>query len=564
MMLIPQPYLYDSDLEQGLKDFYAFHENHIEPWDGPAALVYTDGNIIAAKLDRNGLRPLRYTITKDGMIIMASEAGVVDISSENVLIHHHMKAGENFAVKLDDGKIVSDDEILKQVIKNGSYSDTIKNNLVSIDRISDEEEFGEFSYPLEGFDRRLRIAFGIDKEDFERFIIPMSETGRESVGSMGDDTPPAMISNTPRRLYDYFKQYFAQVTNPPIDPIRERYVMSLIRYIGSEENLLSESDVFKTAIRIESPVLSPREVKHLLAQKDWFPHSIIMCHRNPDEDFEERLNIIKSECESVVQSGKKIIFLSDEGVNESKMPIPMLLAVSAVHQHLIEKRLRNKISLLCFTGDIIEDHHVACLIGFGASAVYPYMAYELIREHYNDVDWVTKLSNYRHALEKGLLKIMAKMGISTVNSYHGSMLYHGIGISQTLIENYFPSVKSVLGGLDLETLKEIQNTRREKAYKQDQKFEEYGRFRYRKNGEQHGFSPTIFKNIQNIASGKSYTKKLEDDKPVYIRDLMDIVRDSENQIDHIDQIEPEEEILRRFGFDVKYKEQYRRRWGAER
>jgi glutamate synthase (NADPH/NADH) large chain/glutamate synthase (ferredoxin) len=458
-----------------------------------------------------------------------------------------MKAGENFAVQLDCGKIISDDEILRQVIKNGRYSESNKNNLVSIDRISDEEEFGEFSYPIRGFDRRLRIAFGIDKEDFERFIIPMSESGRESIGSMGDDTAPAMMSNSPRRLYDYFKQYFAQVTNPPIDPIRERYVMSLNRYIGSEENLLSESDVFKTAIRIESPVLSPREVKQLLAKNNWFPHSIIECHRHREEELDERLNIIKTECEDAVQNGTKIIFLSDEGVNESKMPIPMLLAVSAVHQHLIEKKIRNKVALLCFTGDVIEDHHVACLIGFGASAVYPYMAYELIREHYNDADWIAKLSNYRLALEKGLLKIMAKMGISTASSYHGSMLYHGIGISPSLIEKYFPSVKSVLGGIDLDSLKEIQNKRREKAFNQDQKFEEYGRFRYRKNGEQHGFPPTVFKNIQNIASGKNSAKNIEDDKPVYIRDLLDIVRDSENLIDHIDLIETEDEILRRLG-----------------
>ena len=547
MMLIPQPYLYDSDMKQGLKDFYSFHENHIEPWDGPAALVFTDGDIVAAKLDRNGLRPLRYTITKDGLIIMASEAGVVDVNSENVLLHHHMKAGENFAVRLDDGEIINDDAILNQVIKNGNYSKIIKNNLVSIDRMSDNEEFGEFSYPLEGFDTRLRIAFGIDKEDFERFIVPMSETGRESVGSMGDDTAPAMMSNNPRRLYDYFKQYFAQVTNPPIDPIRERYVMSLVRYIGSEENLLSESGVFETAIRIESPVLSPREVKLLFAQHNWFPYSIIKCHIHPEEEIEARLNIIKSECESAVQNGTKIIFLSDEGVSESKMPIPMLLAISAIHQHLIEKRLRNKVALLCFAGEIIEDHHVACLIGFGASAVYPYMAYELIREHYNEDDWVIKLSNYRYALEKGLLKIMAKMGISTVSSYHGSMLFHGIGISQSLVEKYFPSVKSALGGLDLESIKEMQNIRRERAFILNQKFEEYGRFKYRKNGEQHGFSPTNFRNIQSIASGKSNSKIIENDKPVYIRDLLDVIRDNENQIDQIDQIESEEEILRRFG-----------------
>lgn len=544
MMLIPEPYIFNNDMNEDLKNFYIYHENNIEPWDGPAAIVFTDGKIAGAKLDRNGLRPLRYTITKDGLVIMASEAGVVDVESSNILLHHHMSSGEIFAMNLDGSGIISTEKIISIVSEEGKYTRLIQQGLTSLERGNNEEEFGEFGIPETGFDKRLRIAFGFEKEDLERFIEPMSESGKEPLGSMGDDTPPAVVSNQRRKIYDYFKQYFAQVTNPPIDPIRERYVMSTFRYIGSESNLLSDSELFRGAIRIESPVLSPKEVRMLKEKYDWFPHKIVNCNARVDQSLKEKIEEIRKECEDAVTEGKKIIFLSNEGLSENYLPIPMLLAVSAVHQHLIRKKLRNQVALLCFSGDVIEDHHVACLVAFGASAVYPYMAYELIREQFKDDDWKLRMSNYRYALEKGLLKIMAKMGISTISSYHGGMLFHAIGLSEELINEYFPSVKSTLGGLSLDNLKSALLETTQRAFKIEPDLEESGRFRYRKGSEPHGFSPAVFKSIHNISSGKNEKIIAEDDVPIYVRDLFEITGQKSIEIE---QVEPAEEIIKRYG-----------------
>lgn len=543
MMLIPEPYNEENQMNEELRNFYIYHENFIEPWDGPAALVFSDGNYLCARLDRNGLRPLRYSITKDGLIIMASEAGVVDIAADNIELHHHMKAGEIFAFDLTTNFIMNKEQIIENVVKNKNYTSQIHNNLRTITRENSQQQFSEFALPEGGFDKRLRVIFGVDKEDLDRFIIPMSAKGSESIGSMGDDTPPAVISKVERRLYDYFKQSFAQVTNPPIDPIRERYVMSLYRYIGSEGDLLSESDMFGGALRIESPVLSPREVNQLKENHNWFPHEVVYCHCAPEEDLENALNRISEQCSRAVEYGSKILFISDEGAGENALPIPMLLVVSAVHQFLVGRQLRNKCSLLCFTGAAIEDHHIACLIGFGATAVYPYMAYELIREHFQDEDWISRMSNYRYALEKGLLKIMAKMGISTVTSYHGSMLFHGIGLSQEFLNKYFPSVKSSLGGLDLKIIKQTMLNRGKRAVLESRGLEEIGKFRFRKDGEAHGFSPGVFKRIHNISTGKA-VKEEAHEVPVYLRDLLDF---KTKKTVPLESVEPAEEILRRFG-----------------
>ena len=532
MMLIPEPYIFDEDMPQDLKDFYIYHENHIEPWDGPAALVFTDGNIIGAKLDRNGLRPLRYSMTKDGLVVMASEAGVIDIEEDNILVHHHMKSGENFAIKLDGTGIINNKQIAELVAKADKYSEKVKSHLQILERGNDTEEFGQFLLPENGFDKRLRVAFGLDKEDLEKFLIPMAENGKESLGSMGDDAPQAFISNQNRKLYDYFKQHFAQVTNPSIDSIRERYVMSLYRYIGNESDLLSNTSEFEGAIRIDSPVLSPNEVKRLLNKTDRFPHTIVKCHLAVKDDLEKRLEEIRKECELAALNGTKIIFLSDEGLTENQIPIPMLLAVSAVHRDLINKKLRNNCALLCFTGDVVEDHDVACLIAFGASAVYPYMAYELIRENFKDEDWIVRLSNYRSALDKGLLKIMAKMGVSTISSYHGSMLFNAIGISEELIKKYFPSIKSELGGLNLALLKQALINKCEKAFGKKDDLEETGRFRFRKDGEAHGFSPSAFKKIHNVAQNKNLVFD-EENNPVYIRDLLEIKKQNKIPLDKV-------------------------------
>ena len=544
MMLIPQPYYYDDDISEELKYFYIYHENHLEPWDGPAAVVFTDGNYIGAKLDRNGLRPLRYSLTKDGLLVMASETGVIDIDHENLVYHHHMQAGEIFAVSLDGKGIINDKRVKELVLEKVDYTSLVKDQLLSLKRLSKDEEFKDFAIPEKGFNKRLRIAFGFDKEDLERFLIPMAISGRESIGSMGDDAPPAVLSNVSRRFYDFFKQTFAQVTNPPIDPIRERHVMSLFKYLGSEENILLDHAKFDCAIRIESPILSPREIKLLKDNGDWFPNKIISILCKVESSIESRLDEIKNEALEAVKSGAKILFLSDEDLKENMIPIPMLLVVSALHQFLIENKVRNKCSLLCFTGDVVEDHHAACLIGFGASAVYPYISYELIRENFDKEDWIEKLSNYRYGLEKGLLKIMAKMGISTISSYHGSMLFHSLGLSKEVTDKYFPSVQNYLGGINLNNVKEVLIERNRKAFSSEiYELEEIGKFRFRKDQELHGFAPDIFKNIQKVASLK---EKLIDknEKPIFIRDLFELKKNTKI---NLEQVENQTEIVKRFG-----------------
>jgi glutamate synthase (NADPH/NADH) large chain len=543
MMLIPEPYIYDQEMPSELKDFYIYHENHIEPWDGPAALVFTDGDVVGAKLDRNGLRPLRYTLTKDGLAIMASEAGVVEIQEDQILRHHHMKSGENFAIQLDGSGIISNKEITEMVSQNDHYSEKVKNHLAILKRGTHAEEFRDFSLPPAGFDKRLRVAFGIEKEDMERFIIPMSTHGSESIGSMGDDTPPAFISHKNRKFYDYFKQHFAQVTNPSIDSIREKFVMSLYRYIGTETDLLSNTAAFTGAIRIDSPILSPREVNQLKKMHPHFPNQVIKCLAKTEDDLAKKMEEIQVQCEHAIHNGVRILFLSDEDLQSDVIHIPMLLVVSAVHQYLIDKKLRNNVAILCFSGEVIEDHHVASLIAFGASAVYPYMAYELIREHFEQVDWIDKMGQYRNALEKGLLKIMAKMGVSTISSYHGSMLFNAIGIDAEVIKKYFPSIKSQMGGLTLMDLKQTLIDKSKSAFENLQNIEESGRFRYRKEGETHGFAPLIFKNIHHLSQGNDL-ENIENETPIYIRDLLQIVKGKPIERS---QVLPITDVLKRLG-----------------
>ncbi|MBI2418918.1 MAG: glutamate synthase subunit alpha, partial [Ignavibacteriales bacterium] len=542
MMLIPEPYVHDDSLPKQLIDFYSYHENLIEPWDGPAALVFTDGKTVGAKLDRNGLRPLRYSLLKDGIVIMASEAGVVEVDEDNILMHHHMRSGENLALALDGSGFINDAEIKQQV--SSQFTGTKELGISHLHREHYSVEFSEFSLPAYGFDKRLRVAFGFDKEDVEKFIFPMAESAKESLGSMGDDSPPALFSFKHRRFTHFFKQQFAQVTNPPIDSIRERHVMSLFRYMGSEAGLLNEKGDYSGAIRIEGPVLSPREVRILKEKNASHQHAIINCLLPVAMTLEDRIAEICHECEIVVLNGAKLIFLSDEGLHPAALPIPMQLIVAAVHQHLLRVKLRNKCSLLCFSGDICEDHDIACLIAFGASAVYPYMAYELICEQYAEADYPAKQHNYRVALEKGLLKIMAKMGISTLSSYHGSFLFNAIGLAPSLCEKYFPTIRCALGGLDTVAIQEKLAERGKQAFTEEIEISETGRFRFRKDGEAHGFSPAVFKGIHNQAKqvGNSFNGMVQ--QPVYIRDFVEIIKTTPAPLSEVEGIQ---EIKKRFG-----------------
>jgi glutamate synthase domain-containing protein 2/glutamate synthase domain-containing protein 3 len=544
MLMVPDPYHGSPRVPPALRDFFVYHENVMEPWDGPAALVFTDGEVVGAKLDRNALRPLRYTETRDGLVIMASEAGVVDVEEDNLVHNRHMGPGEIYAVRLDGGGVRTDGEIKAQVACGAPYGELVR-HFAELERGGAELEFGEFALPPNGFDRRMRIAFGWHKEEISKLLLPMSQSGREPVGSMGDDTPPAVLSRGDRRLYDYFKQAFAQVTNPPIDPIREASVTGLYKYLGTEDNLLSGQPSPSSAIRIEGPVLSPREVLWLQRSHDWFPHATVSCHASRDDPFDARLEGICRSAAEAVARGCRIIFLSHEQLDETALPIPMVLAVSAVHHHLIGQRSRSAVSLVCLAGDVVSDHHVACLIAVGASAVYPYLAYELIREHEADSeDWPASIARYQAALERGLLKIMAKMGISTLNSYHGSMNVHALGLSGDLLTRYFPSIGGRLGGIGLEQIRQAALGRSDRAFGgSEPTLEDLGHYRFRKRGEVHGFSPDTVRRIQGRAVPQT-ARPSEEAPIVYVRDLLSF---AERDPVPVEEVEPAERILRRFG-----------------
>ncbi|MBC8346789.1 MAG: glutamate synthase large subunit [Candidatus Marinimicrobia bacterium] len=546
MMLVPDPYEYSQTIPAALKNFFIYHENFMEPWDGPAALVFTDGNYVAAKMDRNGLRPLRYTVTKDGLVILASEAGVVDVEDKNLLVHHHMTSGEIFAVSLKGKGILLNDSIKRKMASEKPYSKSLRQNMSLIKRKSTKCEFGNFEMPTNGFDSRLRIAFGWSSEDLNRYLIPMATSGREPMGSMGDDTPPAVLSQQDRRFYDYFKQSFAQVTNPPIDSIRERGVMSLVKNLGSENNLLDDNPTFGGALRINSPILSPLTISELFNRKQDFPHKKISTHIALDQNMERRLITIKKKAKDAIEDGAKIIFLTDENLKRGKLPLPMPLIVSTIHHYLVKCKMRSQVSLISITGDVVEDHHIAVLIGLGASAVYPYMAYELIREHFDeDENWTEKMGNYQYALEKGLLKIMGKMGISALSSYHGSMLFHAFGLDNEFLKKYFPSIQSKVGGIGLIQIYEMLKRRHDAAFKMtNPKFIEKGFFRFRRNGEKHGFAPDYFKPIRQRAS-QNKDKQIITNDFIYLRDLI-LIKSNRKSIKP-DQVDSVEKIIKRFG-----------------
>jgi len=554
MIMIPDSYnqiqkYYNNDhMTNQMKDYFIYHENFMKPWDGPAALVFSDGDFVGAKMDRNGLRPLRYTLTKCGLVIMASEAGVVDVNDDNLVANYHMKSEEIFGINLKNGAILQNKEIKITEASKKKYGELVKENIYDLKRYGPTIEFSKFKnsrFYDESYNPR---KYNLGLEDVEKFLKPMSEKVSEPIGSMGDDTPLAIISNQKRKFYDYFKQQFAQVTNPPIDSLREKSVMSLLKFLGSEDNLLNKKPSHKTAIKISGPVLSTNEIEDILSQNDWFQSKIIQCKFSNRDSLVDNIDTILKASEKYAKKGYKIIFLSDFNIKEKEVPIPMPLIVSAVHNYLIKKKLRSKISIVSISGDAVEDHHFAVLAALGASAIYPIGSYQLIYNESIKNNPMIRLENYRHSVEKGLLKIMSKMGISTFTSYHGSMLLHSIGLGEELSKSYFPALPSNFGGLDIVQLENSLMKDLESFQFKEKKgsLKERGLFRYRKYGELHGFNPTQFKKIHSISDKRKKYKISKDlSHPIYIRDFLTI-KSNRNRI-NIDLVEEPSSILKRFG-----------------
>ncbi len=568
MILMPEAYEEQPELAPypEIVDFYEYYRGLQEPWDGPALIVFSDGKTVGANLDRNGLRPARYCLTKDGYVVVSSEAGALPLPEADIVEKGRLGPGQMLAVDLENQQLLKNWDIKRKVAQQAPYGEWVRQ--------------GQKTVELESFPNAPKMdnnevfqkqsAFGYTAEDLELIIQPMVTDGKEPVFCMGDDIPLAVLSEKPRLLYDYFKQRFAQVTNPAIDPLRESLVMSLQMSLGERGNLLQASPENAQLLKIKTPVLNDAELE---AVKDsgfeTTELSTLFSVEKGPQGLEDALQQLQTVAAEAVKAGSKILVLSDRvggGINEQYSYIPPLLAVGTVHHHLIREGLRMKASLVVDTAQCWSTHHFGCLIGFGASAVCPYLALESIRQWWADpktqkmmekgrlekLSCVQAQEQYRHAVEMGLLKILSKMGISLLSSYNGAQIFEAIGLSSEVIDLAFAGTTSRVGGLNLQELaQEVMNFHK-KAFPevQGKKLENYGFIKYRPSGEYHMNSPDMAKALHKAVAGKEYDhyevykQYLENRPPTALRDLLDF--NSDRAPISIDEVEPVEEIVKRF------------------
>ncbi len=559
MCLIPEAYEQIADMPDVLKACYAYLSCVSEPWDGPAAVAFTDGVVVGASLDRNGLRPARYKVTEDGTVVMGSEVGIIELDDSRVVEKGRLGPGQMIAVDTAQGKLLKNAEIKHGVAERKPYAEWVQKGIVTLPTQKDNAAATTDAVP-----EQLPIyqkAFGYMTEDVERFIKPMVTEAKEAIGSMGDDTPPAVISRHPRSLYNYFKQRFAQVTNPPIDSIRERLVMSLTTYLGRRHSLLTETEAHARLIRLPSPILTNADLQALRAldMPDFQIGTLSVCFpvSAGKQGLETALETLCQRASEAVDAGTTLLILSDKDVNPDSAPIPMALAVGAVHHHLIREGKRMQVSLIAETGDAREEHHFAVLIGYGAAAVNPYLAFSTIIQLAEDDELAgltatEAVKTYKATLEKGILKIMAKMGISTVSSYRGAQIFEALGINATVIDKCFTGTTSRLNGIGFAEIAAETLHFHTKAFsgsEGDASLEEAGYFRFRRNGEFHAFNPTVFKSLHRfVKAGESedyekYVDAVESGEPSSLRDLL--VFKPSTPIP-IEEVEPAEDIVRRF------------------
>jgi glutamate synthase (NADPH/NADH) large chain len=566
MMMIPEAWEKQSDIEQARKNFYDYHSMMMEPWDGPAAVIFTDGSLVGATLDRNGLRPGRYVITDDGLVVLASEIGVVDIDPAKIVRKGRLQPGRMFIADTVSGRLIDDDEIKAEIAAQEPWGDWLEANRIKLEDLPQREHI---AYTASSVNRRQR-TFGYTQEELRILLAPMARTGAEPLGAMGSDTPIAAISARPRLLFDYFVQQFAQVTNPPLDSIREEVVTSLGTSIGPERNLLSATPEHAKQISLHFPVLNNDEVakiKHIDekpgAGRAFTVEGLYRVDGGVDA-LAARIREIFDEVDNAIDEDAKYLILSDRDSNRELAPIPSLLLTSAVHHHLIRTGRRTRVGLVVEAGDVREVHHVAALIGYGAAAVNPYLAMESCEQMVKDgiIAGVTieKASkNLIKGLGKGVLKIMSKMGISTVSSYSGAQVFEAIGLSQEFVDTYFTGTTSQLGGIGLEVIHEENASRHKSAYPIDEvtnvheELEVGGEYQWRREGPSHLFNPeTVFK-LQHSTRTKSmeifreYTK-LVDEQAEDLKTLRGLfmLREGVRAAISIDEVEPISEIVKRF------------------
>lgn len=563
MMLVPEAWQDNVSIDPERKAFYKYHASIMEPWDGPAALIFTDGKRVGATLDRNGLRPSRYCITSTNRLIISSEAGTLPVDPSEIIKKGRLQPGRMVLADLDQNKVLFDDEIKHRIVKDKPYSQWIKNQRIKLRH-----------QPVPEFEKQIlsskdllhsQNAYGYTSEELKIILGDMAVRATEPIGSMGADTPLAILSKQSQHIANYFKQLFAQVSNPPIDPIRERMVMSLFTRVGESLNILDETELHTKQIHISQPVLLNSDIEKFKYLKEkGFDYAFINCVFEADgktDSLEKAIDLVCKASENAVESGKKVLILSDKAIDIDHAPIPSLLSTGAVHHHLVKLNLRTKVGIVVEAGDVRETHHFATLIGYGASAVYPYLAIQSI-EHLQeegrlaaDITKEKAVSNYQEAIGYGLLKILSKMGISTLQSYQGAQIFEALGLHNTVVEKCFKGTISRIEGIDFDGLAKEVLVRHHKAYPDNkgvkQSLEVGGVYRWKQRGEKHLFNPQTIHLLQhstktnNFALYKKFANEVNEQlkESLTLRGLFEFKKRTPIPLS---EVEPAKDIMKRF------------------
>ncbi|WP_017380520.1 glutamate synthase large subunit [Paenisporosarcina sp. TG-14] len=561
MMMVPEPWANDKTIKEEKRDFYEYNSTLMEPWDGPAALVFTDGKQIVACLDRNGLRPARYYVTKDGMIVLGSEVGALDIFADDIEYKERLAPGKILLVDLEKGTIVPDEEVKLQVASEKPYKEWLK-NLKELDDIPEASEQPPVHLGEQLLEQQL--AFGYTREELNKIIKPLVLDGKDPVGSMGYDSPLAVLSKKPQLLYNYFKQLFAQVTNPPLDAIREQIITMVETTIGAEGNLVNPDADSCNHIRLKTPVLTNQQLEKLRQQQlDGFKASTFSTLFDATEgqgNMEKALQAIFEKVDQAVEEGTTLLILSDRGVTENQAAIPALLAVSGLQHHLIRNGSRTKVSILIESAEPREVHHFATLIGYGAEGINPYLAFDTVRDLVDKGDIIIDsfdqaVTNYINSVTDGIIKILSKIGISTIQSYRGAQIFEAVGIHMDVIEKYFTRTSSRLGGIGIDMIEKEVLMRHEIAFGENRgsnkTLDAGDEFQYRSNGEDHQYNPSTIHTLQhacrtnNYEVFNKYTKMLTDET-TNLQSLRGLLKFKDRQSVPIEEVESVEEICKRF------------------
>ncbi len=563
MMMIPEAWSGHEGMSQEKKDFYEYHSCLMEPWDGPASIAFTDGRIIGAVLDRNGLRPSRFYVTKDDLVIMASEVGVLDIPPENILQKGRLQPGKMFLIDLAQGRIIDDQELKTKLVQEHPYGEWLKKELVRLEELPPSPDLPE---PDHETITRRQIIFGYSHEDINLLMKPMGINSEEAIGSMGTDTPLAVLSNRPQNLFNYFQQLFAQVTNPPLDAIREELVTSVDTSIGPEQNLLKTVPEGCHQIKLKNPIIDNDELARLkqLAERPVRGFQscilpILFSVAAGETGLSEAMDELCRQADAAIHQGCNILILSDRGIDHDRAPIPSLLATAGLHHHLVRQGTRAQVGLILESGEPREVHHFSLLIGYGAGAINPYLAFETLddlrRQGVLDMDHRTAVLHYIKAVKKGIVKVMSKMGISTIQSYRGAQIFEAIGLNHEVIDRYFTHTASRIEGIGLEAIGQEALLRHHQAFPERRSaalsLNWGGQYQWRRDGEYHLFNPETVAKLQVATRQSSYKdfkeySKLVNDQSRALCTLRGLFEFKPGQAIPLDEVEPAKEIVKRF------------------